>query len=61
MTAFLQVLPQALEKRMPHLPRSRLGAIFDLGEQLGLDPDAAMGNPFAIGLGLPDQRLEPGL
>jgi hypothetical protein len=46
---------------MPHLPRSGLGAIFDLGEQLGLDPDAAMGNPFAVGLGLPDQRLEPGL
>jgi hypothetical protein len=27
----------------------------------GLGPDAAMGDALAIGLGLPDQRLEPGL
>jgi hypothetical protein len=43
---------------MPHLPRSKLGAIFDLGEQLGLDPDAAMRDLLGVGLSLSDQRLE---
>jgi hypothetical protein len=44
-----QVLAQALDKGIPHFSLCRLGAVFDLGQQLGLDLDPAMRNPFAIG------------
>ena len=54
-----QILPQSLEDRMAHLVLGGLcPVLLDLGEQFGLDPDAAMGDALAIGLDLPDQRLE---
>ena len=46
-----QILPQALEDRMAHLALGGLCPVLDLGEQFGLDPDAAMGDSFAVGLG----------
>jgi hypothetical protein len=49
---------QALEERMPYLALGGLCPVADLGQQLGLDPDAAMRNPLAVGLGLSDQRFE---
>ena len=35
-----QVLAQTLEERMPDLPRRRLRAVLDLGQELRFDPDA---------------------
>jgi hypothetical protein len=49
-----QILPQALEYWMPNLPVSRLRSVLDLRKQWRLDPDAAMGNAFTVGLGLSD-------
>src|SRR6476619_350047 len=43
---------------MPHLALGRLGPILNLGQQLGLDPDAAMRDALAVGLGLADQRCK---
>src|ERR1700679_3683916 len=50
-----QVLAEPFEERVPHLALRRLRSVFDLGKQLGLDPDAAMGDPLAVGLLLTDQ------
>jgi len=36
---------------MAHLALGGLCPVLDLGEQFGLDPDAAMGDSFAVGLG----------
>src|SRR6185312_3443003 len=54
-----QVLAQTLEKRMPDLPRRRLRAILDLGQELRFDPDPFVSDPLGIGLRLADQRLQP--
>jgi hypothetical protein len=54
----LKVLPKTLEKRVPHLAFRRFGAVLDLGEQLRLDPDAPVRDPFRVGLRLADQRLQ---
>src|ERR1700722_8291566 len=56
--AGLQILAQALEKRMPDFACRRLRAIFDLGEQLRFDPDAAMGNLLGVRPRLADQWLK---
>ena len=53
-----QIFAQALEERMPDLAFSRFCAVFDFGQQLRLDPNAAMGDPLGIGLGFPDQRCQ---
>src|SRR4051794_9053698 len=50
-TTSAQVLPQALKQRMPHLALGGFSPILDLGEQLGLDPDALMRDALGIGLG----------
>jgi hypothetical protein len=42
----LQILPQALEERVPYLALCGLRAILDLGEQLGLNPDAFIPTPI---------------
>ena len=44
---------------MPHLPLGGLGAILDLGKQLRFDPNAAMSDPFGIGLRLANERRQP--
>jgi len=36
---------------MADLPRGRLGAVLDLGEQFRLDPDALVRDPSCVGLG----------
>jgi hypothetical protein len=41
-----------------HLSFGRLRAVFDLGKQLGLDPDPFVGDPLVVGLGFADQRRE---
>jgi hypothetical protein len=46
---------------MPHLSLSGFGTVFDFGQQLRLNPNAAMCDLFCVGLGLADQRLQPGL
>jgi hypothetical protein len=43
---------------MPHLAFGRFGAVLDLGQQLGLDPERLMRDRFAVGLGLADQRRQ---
>src|ERR1700759_1118286 len=43
---------------MTHLTLSGFRAVFNLGQKLGLDPDAAMGNFLGIRLGPADQRLK---
>jgi hypothetical protein len=48
-----QILPQTLEERVPDLSVSRLRAVLDLGQKLGL-----VGDPLREGLRLPDERLE---
>jgi hypothetical protein len=40
---------------MAHLAFGRLRPVLDLGQQGRLDPDAAMRDALAVGLGLPDQ------
>ena len=57
-TVASQILPQTLEERVPDLSVSRLRAVLDLGQKLGLDPDALVGDPLREGLRLPDERLE---
>src|SRR5712664_4242222 len=56
-----EVLPDALEKRMPHFAFRGLRALFDLSEQRRLDPNATMRDLFGVRLGFADQRLEPRL
>jgi hypothetical protein len=56
-----RVLPDSLEERMTHLALGGLRPVLDLGQQLGLDPDTPMRDALAVGLGFPDQRLEPRL
>jgi hypothetical protein len=46
---------------MPQFALGRLGAVFGLGQQRRLDPDAVMRDLFRIGLGLADQRFQPRL
>src|SRR5450432_881247 len=46
---------------MAQLALGRLRPVFDLRQQRRLDPDSPMGDFLGIGLGLPDQRLEPRL
>jgi hypothetical protein len=53
-----EVLAQPLKERMPHLGLGRFGAVLDLGQQLGLDPERLMRDRFAVGLGLADQRRQ---
>src|SRR5690348_15819303 len=43
---------------MPHLPLSRLRPVFDLHQQLRLNPDALVRDLLAVGLRLPDQRRQ---
>ena len=43
---------------MTDLSFGRLGAVLDLRQQLGLDPDPLVRDPLAVGLGLADQRRE---
>jgi hypothetical protein len=45
---------------MANFPFRRFRPILDLGEQLGLDPDAAVGDALAERLGCADQRRETG-
>ena len=42
MPRLLQILAQSFEKRMSDFANGGLGAVLDFGEQLGLNPDAAM-------------------
>ena len=53
------VLPDPFEERMTHLSFGGLRAVFDLGQQLRLDPDALVRDLLGIGLRLPDQRFQP--
>src|SRR5450631_2032714 len=46
---------------MAYLALGRLRPVFDLRQQRRLDPDATVRDFLRIGLGLPDQRLEPRL
>jgi hypothetical protein len=46
---------------MPYFPFGRLRPVFDFRRQRRLDPDAAMRDLLGVGLGLADQRLQPGL
>jgi len=41
---------------MPHFALGRLGPVLDLGEQLRLDPDAAMRDALAVRLRRSDPR-----
>jgi hypothetical protein len=41
------------------LTLGRFGAVLDFSLQLRLDPDAAKGDLFRVGLSFADQRLEP--
>jgi hypothetical protein len=45
---------------MPQFALGGFGTILDLGQQRRLDPDGAVRDLFGVGLGFPDQRLEPG-
>lgn len=51
----LQIFPQAPVERMPHFALVGFCAVFDLGEQLGLNPDAAVRDLLRVGLRLADQ------
>jgi hypothetical protein len=57
----LEILTQSFEKRMADLAFGRFRPVLDLGQELGLDPYAAVGDLLGVGLCLPDQRLEPRL
>src|SRR5450631_2779448 len=46
---------------MAYLALGRLRPVFDLRQQRRLHPDATVRDFLRIGLGLPDQRLEPRL
>src|SRR6478735_9034110 len=52
------ILPDAFEEWVPHLSLSRFGAVFDLGHQLWLHPDALVGDALAVRLRLADQRRQ---
>jgi hypothetical protein len=56
-----KILPQALEERMADFAFSRLCAVFDLGEQRRLDPNAAVCDLFGVWLRFADQWLQPRL
>jgi hypothetical protein len=43
---------------MADFPLCRLRAVLDFSQQRRLDPDASMGDLLAVGLRLPDKRLE---
>lgn len=43
---------------MAHLSHRRFGAVLDLGIELGLYPDALVGDPLGIRLGFADQRRQ---
>jgi hypothetical protein len=47
-----QVLPQAFEERMPDFALGGFRAVFDLGQQLRLHPDALVRDALGVGLGL---------
>ena len=53
-----RILPQALEEGMADLSLGRFGAVFDLGVELRLHPDALVRDPLSVGLGFADQRRE---
>ena len=53
-----QILPKALEERVPHLAFGGSGAILDFGRELWLHPDALVRDPFGVGLRLADQRRQ---
>jgi hypothetical protein len=44
---------------MPDFTLRGLRAVFDLGQQLRLHPDALVRDALGVGLGLADQRLQP--
>ena len=46
---------------MPDLAICGLGPVIDFGQQLRLDPDALVRDPFGVRLRLADQRLQSGL
>jgi hypothetical protein len=46
---------------MPHFALGGLRPVFDLGQQVWLDPDAPMRDLPAVGLGLADKGFEAGL
>jgi hypothetical protein len=56
-----KILPQALEERMADFAFRRLCAVFDLGEQRRLDPNAAVCDLFGVWLRFADQWLQPRL
>ena len=53
-----QVVPQPLEERMAHFALRGLGAVLDLGEQLGLNPDRLVRDLLRIGRGSADERRQ---
>jgi len=57
-TPLSQILPKAFEERMPHLAFGRLRPVLDLCQQLRLDPDALVRDPFGVRLRLSDQRRQ---
>jgi hypothetical protein len=59
--AFLEIFPQSSEEWVTDLSLGRLCAIFDLGQQLGLDPDALVRDPLRERLRLPAQEVGEGL
>src|SRR4051794_36628002 len=52
------ILPDTFEERVPHLSLSRFSAVFDLGHQLWLYPDALVGDALAVRLRFADQWRE---
>jgi hypothetical protein len=56
-----QVLPNALEHRVPDLAFGGLGPVFDLRKQRWLNPYAPVRNLLAVRLFFANQRLEPRL
>jgi len=55
--AISQILPDSLEERVPQFALGRLGAVFDLGAELRLDPDRLVCDLPGVGLALADQRF----